>query len=829
MKKILFLLIVLFSNNFSQDFSAFWKMDATTQNAVTVSGAILANDQKIVGLGINGWAGNNNAAKLYSTTGGNTVLGFWPNENEYNSERYAEYLVKAKNNGSLKVSNIKFEIGNSGGSDNLRADFFYSTDDFKTSTRIGTTVSLLNKAMQTIEFSSLNVTAENGKSFTFRIFLWATNGGATSGKYANIQNLEIKGTTSGASVELPSISTNAATYVSTTFLTIGGKITSDGGANIDSRGVCWNSTGSPTINNSKINLGNGVGTFSTKIQTLQPNTTYYFRAFATNSAGTAYGNEIVVTTLAQKTVPKITTTAISNILAKSAQSGGNISDWGGDSIKVKGICWSKNQNPTINNSFTENGSDISTFTSVMSNLEPSTTYYVRAYAINSIGIGYGNELSFTTQAVAPNVKKVVAKDGSGDYKTVQEAFDNVPDFYTGTWTIFVKKGTYKEKLLLSSKKVNVILEGEDRDNTILTYDDYSGRVVNGVTLGTSTSYSVAIDASDFIAKNITFQNTSTVAQAVALRIQGDRHSFYNCKLLGYQDTYYTWGGSGVGRSYMKNCFIEGSVDFIFGRNIVVFDNCTININRNAGTLTAASTDESSKFGYVFLNCKITYNKIGFDNNPITSFYLGRPWQNSPRTVFIKCEEPDALNAQGWLTWNVTPALYAEYKCYGAGSDFSKRLNISRQLTDNEAKDYNIKNIFSKNSSPSFSNDWLPDTTITTSIKNENDVGFIPNDFELYQNYPNPFNPETVIKYKIPSNNISNDKLFVTLKIYDVIGNDIATLVNDYQTPGIYNYNFSLTNHKLSSGVYFYQLIVKNISNNEYLFSSTKKFVLMKWV
>ncbi|MCX7876697.1 MAG: pectinesterase family protein [Melioribacteraceae bacterium] len=827
MKKILFLLIVLFSNNFSQDFSAFWKMDATTQNAVTVSGAILANDQKIVGLGINGWAGNNNAAKLYSTTGGNTVLGFWPNENEYNSERYAEYLVKAKNNGSLKVSNIKFEIGNSGGSDNLRADFFYSTDDFKTSTRIGTTVSLLNKAMQTIEFSSLNVTAENGKSFTFRIFLWATNGGATSGKYANIQNLEIKGTTSGASVELPSISTNAATYVSTTFLTIGGKITSDGGANIDSRGVCWNSTGSPTINNSKINLGNGVGTFSTKIQTLQPNTTYYFRAFATNSAGTAYGNEIVVTTLAQKTVPKITTTAISNILAKSAQSGGNISDWGGDSIKVKGICWSKNQNPTINNSFTENGSDISTFTSVMSNLEPSTTYYVRAYAINSIGIGYGNELSFTTQAVAPNVKKVVAKDGSGDYKTVQEAFDNVPDFYTGTWTIFVKKGTYKEKLLLSSKKVNVILEGEDRDNTILTYDDYSGRVVNGVTLGTSTSYSVAIDASDFIAKNITFQNTSTVAQAVALRIQGDRHSFYNCKLLGYQDTYYTWGGSGVGRSYMKNCFIEGSVDFIFGRNIVVFDNCTININRNAGTLTAASTDESSKFGYVFLNCKITYNKIGFDNNPITSFYLGRPWQNSPRTVFIKCEEPDALNAQGWLTWNVTPALYAEYKCYGAGSDFSKRLNISRQLTDNEAKDYNIKNIFSKNSSPSFSNDWLPDTTITTSIKNENDVGFIPNDFELYQNYPNPFNPETVIKYKIPSNNISNDKLFVTLKIYDVIGNDIATLVNDYQTPGIYNYNFSLTNHKLSSGVYFYQLIVKNISNNEYLFSSTKKFVLMK--
>lgn len=839
MKKSLLFILVLVCQIYSQNFSTFWKLDATTQHLVTTSGAIIASDQKIVGLAINGWSGNNNSAKLYSITGGTTQTGYWPNENEYNPERYTEYLVKAKNNGTLNVTYIKFEIGNSGGSDNLRADFFYSIDDFKTSTRLGSTDALPNKAMHTIEFSSLNINAENGKSFTFRIFLWATNGGATSGKYANIQNLEIKGTTSGASVDLPTISTNSASYISTTFLTIGGKITSDGGANVTSRGVCWNTSGSPTINDNKMLIGNSVGAFSSKVQNLLPNTTYYFKAFATNSAGTSYGNEIVVTTLAQKTVPILTTNVVTNILAKSAQSGGSISNWGGDSIIVKGICWSKNPNPTLNNFFTENGSDINSFSSLMNNLEPLTTYYVRAYAVNSIGIGYGNEISFTTQEIAPNIKKIVAQDGTGDFKTVQEAFNNVPDYYTGTWTIFVKKGTYKEKLLLNSKKVNVILEGEDRDQTILTYDDYSGRVVNGVTLGTSTSYSVAIDASDFIAKNITFQNTSTAAQAVALRIQGDRHSFYNCKLLGYQDTYYTWGGSGVGRTYMKNCYIEGSVDFIFGRNVVVFDNCTININRNAGTLTAASTDESSKFGYVFLNCKITYNKIGFDNNPITSFYLGRPWQNSPRTVFIKCEEPDALNPQGWLTWNVNPGLYAEYKCYGAGSDFSKRLNISRQLTDDEAKDYTIKNIFSKNTSPTFTESWMPDTTLTTSIYQDKKTGFLPTEFELNQNYPNPFNTGTTIRYVIPSvakeskevassNQIGthNDGINVTLKVYDILGKEIATLVNEYQKPGIYNYTFPILHFKLPSGVYFYQLQIKDL-NDQLLFSKTKKLICLK--
>jgi pectin methylesterase-like acyl-CoA thioesterase len=163
---------------------------------------------------------------------------------------------------------------------------------------------------------------------------------------------------------------------------------------------------------------------------------------------------------------------------------------------------------------------------------------------------------------------------------------------------------------------------------------------------------------------------------------------------------------------MKNCYIEGSVDFIFGRNIVVFDSCEIHINRDGGIITAASTEADSKYGYVFRYCKITADETGFNGKPITRIYLGRPWHNAPRTVFMYCLEPAEIIPEGWRTWNVRPALYAEYKCYGEGSDISGRLtSISRQLNDEEAEEYTLENIFSKDSNPIFSNDWMPDDTL----------------------------------------------------------------------------------------------------------------------
>lgn len=740
-----------------------------------------------------------------------TVSQTWKAEPNPTDTLHFQYAVSPKTGGTLNVTSVSMYLGG-WFSQNLRAAVYYSKDAaFATKTLLIPDTALAGSKVAKFN-SAVNVTVNSGETFYVRVYPHnkAAEGWA---KLVAVDSVVIAGTGTGVNADPPAVKTTDASYISTTFVTTGGTVSNDGGADVTARGICWNTTGSPTISDSKLEGGTGVGQFVSNPSTLTANTKYYLRAYAINSAGTAYGNEITFTTLAAKVVPTVTTTAVSSILAKTASSGGNVTEWGGDAITARGLCWSIKSTPTISDSKTINGKDLGSFTSMMSELKPNTVYYIRAYATNGIGTGYGNELTFTTQAQAANVKKVVAADGSGDYKTVQAAFDAIPDNYTGTWTVFVKNGTYKEKITLTALKSNVVLEGENKDNTILVYDDYSGRVVNGVTLGTSTCQTVAIDANDFVAKNITFQNTSTAAQAVALRIQGDRHAYYNCKLLGYQDTYYTWGGSGVGRVYMKNCYIEGSVDFIFGRDVVVFDKCTINVNRNGGTLTAASTDATTLFGYVFLNCKITANEIGFDGNPITNFVLGRPWQNAPRTVFIKCEEPATLASAGWSTWNVTPAIYAEYKCFGAGSDFKQRLtSISKQLTDQEAATYTVANILSKNTSPTFSYDWMPDTTAVTSVEEETSLNTIPTSYKLFQNYPNPFNPTTSIKYQLPKNSM------VKIVVYDILGAEVMKLVNEEKQAGFYEVKFDAG--RLASGVYIYRIQTTD-------FVQSRKMLLMK--
>jgi pectinesterase len=355
---------------------------------------------------------------------------------------------------------------------------------------------------------------------------------------------------------------------------------------------------------------------------------------------------------------------------------------------------------------------------------------------------------------------------------------------------------YYEKLLLAATKINVILVGEHRDSTILSFDDYSGRVRDSVVITTSTSYSVAIDAPDFVARNITFRNTSTAAQAVALRVNGDRQAYYDCNILGYQDTYYAWGGSATGRTYHKNCLVRGSVDFIFGRNIALFDSCTINVNRNTGTLTAASTELPARYGLVFRNSVITADSIGFDGVPITTFYLGRPWQASPRTVFLRCYEPSRLNAAGWQAWNVTPALYAEHRCTGPGAGTSGRVSWSSQLSDSAAALYTPQNIFAMNAyEPQFGFDWMPPPPPPISgVEEKGTAEAIPADFQLVQNFPNPFNPSTIIRYGLPRTSA------VTVSIHNTLGQLVTTLVDGEREAGYHDVRFEAAG--LASGVYF---------------------------
>jgi phosphodiesterase/alkaline phosphatase D-like protein len=213
---------------------------------------------------------------------------------------------------------------------------------------------------------------------------------------------EVSFTTSAAPVQLPVITTISPGNITSISATSGGDITSDGGSAVTSRGVCWNGSGSPTLGGNQTVDGSGSGSFASTLAGLAPNTKYYVRAYAVNAVGTAYGNEYNFTTLSASSAA-ISTTAITSIAQTTASGGGNITSDGGSSITVRGICWSLNQNPTLADSFTDNGPGTGIFSSQLTNLSPGKTYYVRAYATNATGTTYGNQVSFLTASDIPKV------------------------------------------------------------------------------------------------------------------------------------------------------------------------------------------------------------------------------------------------------------------------------------------------------------------------------------------------------------------------------------------------------------------------------------------
>ena len=196
---------------------------------------------------------------------------------------------------------------------------------------------------------------------------------------------------------LPSITTAEVSSITTNGAVCGGNVTSDGYLSVTARGVCWSTSPNPTINDNKKNNGTGIGNFTSNIIGLTEGTTYYVRAYATNSKGTAYGEERSFTTLA-KTIPQITTANVTSITATTAVCGGNVTSDGNLDVTARGVCWSTSPNPTISNSKTTNGTGTGSFTSNITGLADGTTYYVRAYATNSKGTAYGEERSFTTIA-----------------------------------------------------------------------------------------------------------------------------------------------------------------------------------------------------------------------------------------------------------------------------------------------------------------------------------------------------------------------------------------------------------------------------------------------
>jgi uncharacterized protein (TIGR02145 family) len=202
---------------------------------------------------------------------------------------------------------------------------------------------------------------------------------------------------------VPNVSTHQITSISQRSALSGGEILSENGGSVNSKGICWGLNENPTTDDNKTVDGSGLGTFASTLTGLEASTTYHVRAYALNSAGTGYGNDLSFSTAA-KSIPKLTTAAITSITPITAISGGKITDDGGDPILARGVCWSEaTTNPTISNNKTSDGLGESTYISTLTGLEPSYFYWVRAYATNSTGTAYGNQLTFTTISTTPSI------------------------------------------------------------------------------------------------------------------------------------------------------------------------------------------------------------------------------------------------------------------------------------------------------------------------------------------------------------------------------------------------------------------------------------------
>jgi len=312
----------------------------------------------------------------------------------------------------------------------------------------------------------------------------------------------------------------------------------------------------------------------------------------------------------------------------------------------------------------------------------------------------GRTILFTYVCMAASAAEpvVVAKDGSGDFQTVQAAIDAAGP--AGA-VIRIRPGTYEEKIVIDKAKIQLRGLGADPSQVVLTF-----HLSSGTAGGTYKSASTTVNGDDFYAENLTFENTfsrskplSEGSQAVALRVTGDRAVFRRVRFLGYQDTLYATtagcmngdAGCKPARQYFEACYIEGNVDFIFGDALAFFEKCEIHsLAHSMIAITAQSKQRAEeKSGYVFDHCRLTA-EAGADR-----VYLGRPWRSYASVVYLNTYMGPEIVPAGWLEWehgkpSLPTAFYAEYNSQGPGAKPAERDSHSMQLTAEQAKKYELR-------------------------------------------------------------------------------------------------------------------------------------------
>lgn len=323
--------------------------------------------------------------------------------------------------------------------------------------------------------------------------------------------------------------------------------------------------------------------------------------------------------------------------------------------------------------------------------------------------------AMVTGAVYGQTNLYVAADGSAPFRSVQKAIMAVPSGgREHPVIIHIAPGTYKELIYVQREKRFFKLMGENPTNTILTFDLNAGMTnLDGKPIGTFRTPSTTVDADDFTAENITFENSNGPgSQALAIRVDGDRAAIRNCRFLGWQDTMLL----DRGRQYFEDCYIAGHVDFIFGAATAWFENCHINC-LGKGYITAASTPADQPYGFVFSHCTITGDKPGFET------YLGRPWRLHASTIFLNCTMSDVVRPVGWFDWKKPEAhqtaRYAEFNSSGPGADPQQRADWTRQLSAAQAAQIAVKTVLGG------PDHWHPtgqfQTTASTAGTNYHDI------------------------------------------------------------------------------------------------------------
>lgn len=860
--------------------SVMWKLDSVTTTTAFNSGSVVGMTEKI-----------------HADTTGFAIANYkwfqrfnqgskgWVQETAQNEGRYIEFNTACSDTttGSyVTITNVSLNYGCAGSTNAMKGNFWYSKDHWATRTQLGSTLVFPNNILTSFS-SSLSVTIAKGDTFSLRIYpYWYTTATISTSKYASFDSVVIAGV-SGVYAS-PSVATDSITNVTLTTATGGGIVTFANGFPVTARGVCWNTTGMPTISDPHTTDSSGLGTFVSSLAGLNEGT-YYVRAYATNSMGTGYGPQVIFTINASALSPTVTTTTVSNITTFTAISGGSVTSDGGVTVTARGVCWNTTGMPKISDSVTIDGSGTGSYSSSLNNLTSNTVYYVRAYAVNSVGTSYGTQVTFTSaQRTDSTITGAYGDSVHLDTKAIQAAIDSMAGL--GGGIVMLAHGNYlsgpltlrnnitfyidSTATLLATQNVKLYYPvGVDTNTNPSSLQDFiSSSYANNITItgyGTidgqgspwwaaeniakargadtlrprminlangshivithitiknapmfnicpNTCYDVKIDSVTILAPS-TSPNTDGIDPGKCHHVR-----ITNCNISNGDDNVAVGAGSsdivvshctfGTGHGVSIGSYTNGGVD------TMLVDSCTFSGTTN-GIRIKSARDRGGKVQ------NITYSNLSMTNvrYPI---YFTEYYPDIPTTDTAQATTSTTPYFHNITIKNLTASNSASNSMVGYAVGLPEKMmdNIHFQNVSIVAyKGLQVRNasidtvntsITVTSGAPYILQTYGTVTAPTTGV--EQTTAVVPSQIQLLQNYPNPFNPSTQITYTLAKRST------VALIVYDLLGREVSTLVNEIKEAG--TYTVTLNGAKLSSGVYFYRLQSGS-------FVQTKKMVLLK--